>query len=166
VSRREAVGCCLRNETPADGAPRFSSRSPAASRSSAHRFAAGAVPPHSGMMTERRLRVGVVYGGRSGEHEISLRSAASIIAALDAARYEVVPIAITKDGRWLTGRDSLAVLEAAQRDLAPIPEHGREVTLPADPTRHGLLALGRGEATPLDVVFPVLHGTYGEDGTI
>src|SRR2546425_7964835 len=115
---------------------------------------------------ERRMRVGVVYGGRSGEHEVSLRSAASIIAALDPARYEVVPIAITKDGRWLTGPESLKVLEAAQRELAPIPEHGSEVMLPADPTRHGLLPLGRGEATPLDVVFPVLHGTYGEDGTI
>src|SRR5437870_11635970 len=115
---------------------------------------------------ERRMRVGVVYGGRSGEHEVSLRSAASIVAALDPARYEVVPVAITKDGRWLTGPESLKVLEAAQRDLAPIPEHGSEVTLPADPTRHGLLPLGRGEATPLDVVFPVLHGTYGEDGTI
>src|SRR6266404_6231686 len=107
---------------------------------------------------ERRMRVGVVYGGRSGEHEVSLRSAASIVAALDPARYEVVPVAITKDGRWLTGPESLKVLEAAQRDLAPIPEHGSEVTLPADPTRHGLLPLGRGEATPLDVVFPVLHG--------
>src|SRR5213080_1596662 len=115
---------------------------------------------------ERRMRVGVVYGGRSGEHEVSLRSAASIIAALDPARYEVVPIAITKDGRWLTGPESLKVLEAAQRELAPIPEHGSEVMLPADPTRHGLLPLGHGEATPLDVVFPVLHGTYGEDGTI
>src|SRR5881628_750007 len=115
---------------------------------------------------ERRMRVGVVYGGRSGEHEVSLRSAASIIATLDPARYEVVPIAITKDGRWLTGPESLKVLEAAQRDLVPIPEHGSEVTLPADPTRHELLPLGRGQATPLDVVFPVLHGTYGEDGTI
>src|SRR6266478_4819661 len=115
---------------------------------------------------ERRMRVGVVYGGRSGEHEVSLRSAASIVAALDPARYEVVPVAITKDGRWLTGPESLKVLDAAQRDLAPIPEHGSEVTLPADPTRHGLLPLGRGEATPLDVVFPVLHGPYGEDGTI
>src|SRR5437667_9500122 len=115
---------------------------------------------------ERRMRVGVVYGGRSGEPEVSLLSAASIVAALDPARYEVVPVAITKDGRWLTGPESLKVLEAAQRDLAPIPEHGSEVTLPADPTRHGLLPLGHGEATPLDVVFPVLHGTYGEDGTI
>jgi len=114
----------------------------------------------------RRLRVGIVYGGRSGEHEISLRSAASIVAALDPAKYEIVPVAITKDGRWLSGPESLRLLEVAQRDLAPVPEHGSEVMLPADPTRHGLLPLGRGRATALDVVFPVLHGTYGEDGTI
>ena len=114
----------------------------------------------------KRMRVGVVYGGRSGEHEVSLRSAASIIGALDQARYEVVPIAIGKDGRWLTGPDSLRVLEAAQRDLAPLPDHGSDVTLPADPTRRGLVPLGRGRAVGLDVVFPVLHGTYGEDGTV
>ena len=114
----------------------------------------------------KRMRVGVVYGGRSGEHEVSLRSAASIIGALDPARYEIVPIAIGKDGRWLTGPDSLRVLEAAQRDLAPLPDHGSDVTLPADPTRRGLVPLGRGRAVGLDVVFPVLHGTYGEDGTV
>jgi len=116
-------------------------------------------------MTER-MRVGVVYGGRSGEHEVSLRSAAAIIAALDPARYDVVAIAITKDGRWLSGPDSVRVLEAAQRDLLPVPDHGAEVTLPADPSRHGLIPLGRGRAIRLDVVFPVLHGTFGEDGTI
>jgi D-alanine-D-alanine ligase len=114
----------------------------------------------------KRMRVGVVYGGRSGEHEVSLRSAASIIGALDPERYEIVPIAIGKDGRWLTGSDSLRVLEAAQRDLAPLPDHGNDVTLPADPTRRGLVPLGRGRAVGLDVVFPVLHGTYGEDGTV
>src|SRR5688572_16325080 len=115
---------------------------------------------------KRRMRVGIIYGGRSGEHEVSLRSAASIIAALDPARYEVVPIAITKDGRWLSGPESLQILEVAQRNLAPIPEHGAEVTIPPEPTRRALIPLDGGPATPLDVVFPVLHGTYGEDGTI
>src|SRR5437660_5436443 len=114
-----------------------------------------------------RIRVGVVYGGRSGEHEVSLRSAAAIIRALDPARYEVVPVAITKEGRWLTGPESLHLLEVAQTALEPIPEHGIEVTLPADPARGALVPLdGNGAAQALDVVFPVLHGTYGEDGTI
>ena len=113
------------------------------------------------------MRVGVVYGGRSGEHEVSLRSAAAIIRALDPARYEVVPVAITKEGRWLTGPESLHLLEVAQTALEPIPEHGIEVTLPADPARGALMPLdGSGAAQALDVVFPVLHGTYGEDGTI
>jgi D-alanine-D-alanine ligase len=114
-----------------------------------------------------RMRVGVVYGGRSGEHEVSLRSAAAVIRALDPARYEVVPIAITKEGRWLTGPESLRLLEVAQTALEPIAEHGIEVTLPADPTRSALIPLeGPRTVQTLDVVFPVLHGTYGEDGTI
>src|SRR5436309_8900874 len=104
---------------------------------------------------ERRMRVGVVYGGRSGEHEVSLRSAASIIAALDPARYEVVPVAIAKDGRWLTGPDSLALLEAAPRDLAPISDRGDEETVPPDPTRRGLIPLRRGRAVRLVVVVRV-----------
>ena len=114
----------------------------------------------------RRQRVAVVYGGRSGEHEISLRSAAAIIGALDATRYEIVPIAITKDGRWRTGIDSLRLLEEAQRDLKPIPEYGLEVMLPPDPTRGAFVPVGGGQSIPVDVVFPVLHGTYGEDGTV
>ena len=115
----------------------------------------------------RRLRVGVVYGGRSGEHEVSLRSAATVIGAFDPARYEVVPIAITKDGRWLTGPESLRLLEEAQRTLAPVPEHGVEVMLPPVPSGGGLVPAAGGVAgSALDVVFPVLHGTYGEDGTI
>jgi D-alanine-D-alanine ligase len=118
------------------------------------------------MVMERRLRVGVVYGGRSGEHEVSLRSAAAIIAGLDRERYEVVPIAITKEGRWLSGPDTLRLLEVAQRDLSSAPEHGQAVTIAPDPTRRELIPLGSGSALPLDVVFPVLHGTYGEDGTI
>ena len=71
---------------------------------------------------KRRMRVGVIYGGRSGEHEVSLRSAASVIAALDPKRYEVVPIAITKTGRWLSGPDSLAQLEKAQQTLSAAPD--------------------------------------------
>ena len=115
----------------------------------------------------RRLRVGVVYGGRSGEHEISLRSAATVIAALDQARYEVVPIAITKEGRWLTGRDSVRLLDEAQRVLAPVAEHGDEVMLPPVPSGGALVPIAGGPAmSALDVVFPVLHGTYGEDGTM
>jgi D-alanine-D-alanine ligase len=114
----------------------------------------------------RRMRVGVLYGGRSGEHEISLRSAAAVIAALDPGRYDVVPVAITKDGRWRTGIESLRLLEEAQRDLLPAAEHGVEVTAPSDPTRGALLPVAGGAPITVDVVFPVLHGTYGEDGTV
>lgn len=115
----------------------------------------------------RRLRVGVVFGGRSGEHEVSLRSAATVISALDPTRYEVVPVAIAKDGRWLTGLETLRLLDEAQRDLRPMPEYGVEVTIPPEPTRQALVPLaGGGVPGPLDVVFPVLHGPLGEDGTI
>src|SRR5437899_292325 len=114
----------------------------------------------------RRMRVGVLYGGRSGEHEVSLRSAAAVIVALDPARYEVVPIAIGKDGRWRTGIDSLRLLDEAQRELRAIPDHGVEITAAPEPTRHALVPLGSGAPLPIDVVFPVLHGTYGEDGTV
>ncbi len=113
-----------------------------------------------------RLRVAVLYGGRSGEHEVSLRSAAAIIGALDPARYEIVPVAITKEGRWRVGLESLRLLEEAQRDLRAIPDYGVEVTAPSDPSRHALIPLAAGPPIPVDVVFPVLHGTYGEDGTV
>ncbi len=114
-----------------------------------------------------RMRVGVLYGGRSGEHEVSLRSASTIIAALDPQRYEVVPVAITKAGRWRTGIDSLRLLDESQRDLREIPEHGIEVTPTPDPTRAELIPVAGGvPPTSVDVVFPVLHGTYGEDGTV
>ena len=115
----------------------------------------------------RRLRVGVLYGGRSGEHEISLRSAINVIRALRPSRYEVVPIAIGKRGRWYTGPRAIEVLDRAQRRLAPIPVHGDEVSILPEPTRHGLVRLGRTTRMErLDVVFPVLHGSYGEDGAI
>lgn len=115
----------------------------------------------------RRLRVGILYGGRSGEHEISLRSAINVIRALRPSRYEIVPIAISKRGRWYTGPRAIEVLDRAQRRLAPIPPHGDEVSILPEPTRHGLVRLGRTSRTErLDVVFPVLHGSYGEDGSI
>src|SRR6185369_5304982 len=113
-----------------------------------------------------RMRVGVLYGGRSGEHEISLRSAATIVGALDPARYDVVPIAIGKDGRWRTGIDSKRLLDEAARAMQAIPDHGVEVTAAPEPSRRALVPLGGGAPMPLDVVFPVLHGTYGEDGTV
>lgn len=117
-------------------------------------------------MRDGRLRVGVLFGGRSGEHEISLRSAATIIAALDPARYDIVPVGITPDGRWWAGAGVLDMLAAHQRVLRPLLPCGREVTLVPEPSRRALLALDGGEQVPLDVVFPVLHGPCGEDGTV
>ena len=106
------------------------------------------------------LRVGVLFGGRSGEHEVSLASAASVIRGLDPDKYEAVPIGITKDGHWLVG-------EGAAKMLPEVLKGGRRVMLTADPTEAALMPLDRGAgAQRLDVVFPVLHGTFGEDGTI
>ncbi len=108
----------------------------------------------------KRLRVGVLFGGRSGEHEVSLASAASVIRGLDADKYEAVPIGITKDGHWLIG-------EGAVKMLPEVLKGGRRVMLTADPTEAALVPLDRGAgAQRLDVIFPVLHGTFGEDGTI
>jgi D-alanine-D-alanine ligase len=117
----------------------------------------------------KRLRVGVLFGGRSTEHEVSILSAQSIIAAMDPQRFEAVPLYIDKEGRWLTG-DSLKrlVSSAAAR---------KYVYLPPDPTQHSLVLAysgtpspsgeaQRGGLPPLDVVFPVFHGLNGEDGTI
>jgi D-alanine-D-alanine ligase len=110
--------------------------------------------------------VGVIFGGRSGEHEVSLRSAESIINAMDRSKYEVVPIGITKEGRWLVSENAAALLPEAVMDS----NHHQQVAIIGDPTRQGLTRLGEGRTSlssePLDVVFPVLHGTYGEDGTI
>ncbi|MGC8874895.1 MAG: D-alanine--D-alanine ligase family protein [Chloroflexia bacterium] len=109
----------------------------------------------------RKLRVAVVFGGRSGEHEVSLVSARSIMAALDPERYDVIPVGITREGRWLTRGDPMARLEAflaGKPDPVPV--------LPA-PTRSRLIPGIEAEGFPeVDVVFPVLHGPYGEDGTI
>ncbi len=110
---------------------------------------------------KKRLRVGVLFGGRSGEHEVSLISAASVIQALDPEKYEAVPIGITKDGRWLAGT-------AAHKMLPDILRSGERVMLSADPNVAALVPVSdsRGDALRVDVVFPVLHGTYGEDGTV
>jgi len=108
----------------------------------------------------KRLRVGVLFGGRSGEHEVSLASAASVIRGLDPDKYEAVPIGITKDGHWLIG-------EGAVKMLPEVLKGGRRVMLAADPTEAALVPLDRGAgAQRLDVIFPVMHGTFGEDGTI
>jgi D-alanine-D-alanine ligase len=109
---------------------------------------------------KKLLRVGVLFGGRSGEHEVSLASAASVMRGLDPDKYEAVPIGITKDGHWLVG-------EGAAKMLPEVLKGGRRVMLTADPTEAALMPLDRGAgAQRLDVVFPVLHGTFGEDGTI
>jgi D-alanine-D-alanine ligase len=109
---------------------------------------------------KKRLRIGILFGGRSGEHEVSLASAASVIRGLDLDKYEAVPIGITKEGHWLIG-------SAAQKMLPEVLKGGQRVMMTADPTDAALVPLDRsGGGTRLDVVFPVMHGTYGEDGTI
>ena len=114
------------------------------------------------MVSSKRLRVGVLFGGRSGEHEVSLASAASVIRALDPEKYEAVPIGISKEGRWLVGR-------GAQELLADVLKSGDRVILPSDPTAATLVPLVPVAGRPsimVDVIFPVLHGTFGEDGTV
>jgi D-alanine-D-alanine ligase len=122
----------------------------------------------------KKLRIGVIFGGRSGEHEVSIRSARAVIDAMDATKYEVVPIAITKEGNWLAPAAAAELLPAeTQRLLSSQTRSGKkeDVTIIGDPSRSGLARLNdQGDngkpADPIDVVFPVLHGTFGEDGTI
>jgi D-alanine-D-alanine ligase len=109
---------------------------------------------------KKRLRVGILFGGRSGEHEVSLASAASVIRGLDPDKYEAVPIGITKEGHWLIG-------SGAQKMLPEVLKGGQRVMMTADPTDAALVKLdGSGGGQRIDVVFPVMHGTFGEDGTI
>jgi D-alanine-D-alanine ligase len=132
----------------------------------------------------KRLRVGVLYGGRSGEHEVSLASAASVFANLDRKRYEPVPIRIEKDGRWALADKPPAtmiageVIEQARLEAARPLREGREVHFVAHPSDENLLSIARPRqkeadvpaaivtGLSLDVIFPMLHGPYGEDGTI
>ena len=141
-----------------------------------------------------KIRVGILFGGRSGEHEVSLLSAASVVNAIDKTKYEVVPIGITKDGRWLTAEHAERLLKGEKPSVATPEKHlragdpeatpgaallasGASVVVPPEPARHdaGLVpfqtdaaALRRASdrAIDVDVIFPVLHGTFGEDGTI
>ena len=133
----------------------------------------------------KRLRIGVVYGGRSGEHEISLASAAAVFANLDRQRYEPVPIRIEKDGRWrLADRPPSAasaaeVIDQMKSDAARAARGGRDVFLPPRPGADTLVIIDHRSSAPdaaeapvaltglsLDVIFPILHGPLGEDGTI
>src|SRR4030081_3734199 len=109
---------------------------------------------------KKRLRVGILFGGRSGEHEVSLASAASVVRGMDPDKYEALPIGITKEGHWLIGG-------GAQKMLPEVLKGGQRVMMTADPTDAALVRLdGSGGGQRLDVVFPVMHGTFGEDGTI
>jgi D-alanine-D-alanine ligase len=139
----------------------------------------------------KKLRVGILFGGRSGEHEVSLLSAASVLNAIDKDKYEVVPIGITKDGRWLTAEHAEDLLQGKiviePRQLragdpqttpaAAVLSRGEAVIVPPEPVhRQSGLVPFQSEATltrrasdraiNVDVIFPVLHGTFGEDGTI
>lgn len=133
----------------------------------------------------KKLRVGVLFGGRTSEHEVSLVSAASVIQGLDPDKYDVVPIGITKEGRWVLprslGKSTRRLLSESLKhsDLRRALRDGAAVVLPAEPSPSSLVPLnprtsasgGTGVSpvdTPLqlDVIFPVLHGTFGEDGTV
>jgi D-alanine-D-alanine ligase len=118
----------------------------------------------------KKLRVGILFGGRSGEHEVSLLSAASILNSIDQSKYEVIPIGITKQGQWLTSTAAQHLL-AGNTNPAPIQNKrasSKSIELRASAAlRHEAIAQQNGSlAQSLDVIFPVLHGTFGEDGTI
>src|SRR5438132_10079280 len=122
-------------------------------------------------MAERRLRIGVLFGGRSGEHEVSLHSARAVMAALAEAGHDVVPIGVTREGRWLVSGDPLHALSsgdaAGERSVTMLPEPGRTGLVPLAEREDNLEPLaGPPPIGSLDVLFPVLHGTFGEDGTV
>src|SRR5947207_9780177 len=142
----------------------------------------------------KKLRVGVLFGGRSGEHEVSLLSAASVLKAIDRKKYDVVPIGITKQGRWLTAEHAEQLLRGEQSEPLAAPAlpggphlragnpeatasatvlaTGASVVMPPVPEAGELMPFDQprrrssDRAINVDVIFPVLHGTFGEDGTI
>ncbi|WP_127782689.1 D-alanine--D-alanine ligase family protein [Rhodococcus sp. X156] len=122
-------------------------------------------------MVERRTKVAVVYGGRSSEHAVSCVSAGSVLSHLDPERFEAVPLGITRDGAWVLGTTDPEALAIHGRTLPSVDPDGVSVALCVDPHRGGdVVALDRDRAgevlATVDVVFPVLHGAYGEDGTV
>src|SRR5271155_1815615 len=129
------------------------------------------------MARTRKIRVGVLFGGRSGEHEISLRSALTVMSAMDPRRYEIVPIGIGRDGHWSLQSDALRMLAEATPKRGALGRGGLPVSLLPYPDSRALVSMPsrnghaeNGHAAPrlpgpLDAVFPVLHGTFGEDGT-
>ena len=141
------------------------------------------------MKNPKKLRVGVLFGGRSGEHEISLLSAASVLNAIDKTKYEVVPIGITKEGLWVTSVHAEALLQGRQQpstlragdpeatSAAAVLAQGSAIVVPPVPAQSSAMVPFQTQAGELsrrwtdrsinvDVIFPVLHGTFGEDGTI
>ena len=123
------------------------------------------------LVSTHRIKVAVVFGGRSSEHAVSCVSAGSVLANLDPDKYEVVPVGITPDGAWVLGSSDLEALTIHDRVLPIVDKAGTALALSTDPGHAGaLLALGEGEGgtvlASVDVVFPVLHGPYGEDGTL
>jgi D-alanine-D-alanine ligase len=125
-------------------------------------------------VARRRLRVGVLFGGRSGEHQVSLQSARAVMNALREAGHEVVPIGITPEGRWLVGGDPLQALlsgeRTSERPVSMLPQPGTSGLVPIHDDGESRIEPYTGGSAPpmatLDVLFPVLHGTYGEDGTV
>ena len=117
-----------------------------------------------------KTRIGIIFGGRSGEHEISIRSAKTVIEQIDKQKYEIIPIAISKEGNWLNHAQSLELLPfETQLKVGGIINNSTNDNFPApeESNHNNLLNITNGERNfALDVVFPVLHGTFGEDGTI
>jgi len=120
----------------------------------------------------KKTRVGIIFGGRSGEHEVSIRSARSVIEAIDHKKYQVIPIGITKEGKWLAPVEATALLpESTHRFLKS--ETTGDIALLGDPSHKGLISLPATDGSAasaasltLDVVLPILHGPFGEDGTL
>jgi D-alanine-D-alanine ligase len=121
-------------------------------------------------MTDRRLRVAVVFGGRSSEHAISCVSAGSVLTHLDRTRFEVIPVGISAEGAWVLGTAEPSELAIQDRRLPAVDGAVTALVLPGDPTRRELVRIAGDRAgevlAGVDVVFPVLHGAFGEDGTI